>query len=79
MKNNISFEEAITKLERVTDKLEGGTLTLDESIKAYEEAMGLVGVCNSILEGAEIRVRALSEGKDGSVSDVPFAVDKDEN
>ena len=79
MKKEISFEEAIAKLESTASQLEGGGLSLDESIKAYEEAMGLVRVCNSLLEKAELRVKILTEKSDGSVSDAPFDVTDDED
>lgn len=79
MKKDMSFEEAILKLEDTVESLEGGELTLDESIKAYEEAMKLVGICNSALEKAELKVKILTEGKDGEVSDAPFDVSGDAN
>ena len=68
----ISFEDAILKLENEVKKLEGGNMTLDESILAFEEAVKLVRLCNEKLDKAERRVRILTEGLDGSVTDVPF-------
>ena len=38
----------------------------------FERAMGLVKVCNERLEDAEMRVRILTEGKDGEITDRPF-------
>ena len=77
MKNEIKFEEAIEKLETIVRDLEGGNLSLDESISAYEEAMGLVKVCYKRLSDCEIRVRQLTESGDGAVTDIPF-VNSDE-
>lgn len=73
MKND-SFEGSITELEDIVKKLESGSLTLDESIAAFEKAMGLVKLCNEKLESAEQRIRLLTESADGAVSDLPFDI-----
>ena len=72
MKKDIKFEEAIAKLEDYVRQLEGGTLSLDESIDAYTEAMKLAKLCNEKLDVAEQKVRILTEGADGTVTDIPF-------
>lgn len=72
MKKNINFEEAMSSLEEIVKKLESGTLTLDESISEFENAIKLVKICNEKLEAAEQRVRILTEGQDGTVTDKPF-------
>lgn len=72
MKDKMSFEEAFSSLENIVDKMERGELSLDDSLSAFEEAVRLVKLCNSELENAEQRVRALIEGVDGSVTDEPF-------
>ncbi len=71
---DMKFEEAMTKLEGEVKKLESGNMSLDESINAFEEAVKLIGVCNKHLENAERRVRLLTEGADGSITDVPFDI-----
>lgn len=72
---NMNFEEAMLKLEGEVKKLECGNMTLDESIATYEEAIKLVRICNDKLEGAERRVRILTEANDGSITDRPFDLD----
>lgn len=67
-----SFEGSIFELENSVKRLESGELTLDEAIAEFERAMGLVKVCNERLEDAEMRVRILTEGKDGEIIDRPF-------
>ena len=67
-----SFESSILELENSVKRLESGELTLDEAIAEFEAAMGLVKVCNERLEDAEMRVRILTEGKDGEITDRPF-------
>ena len=76
--NEINFEEAIAGLEAQVRRLEGGNMTLDESITAFEEAVKLVKICNERFENAERRVRILVEGADGTVSDAAFD-SEDEN
>lgn len=76
MSKAVKFEEAITKLEEAVRLLEGGALTLDESIDKYEEALKYVKVCNEALEKAEQKVKLLTEGNDGSISDRPFVQDE---
>ena len=68
----INFEEAILKLENEVKKLESGNMSLDDSIASFEEAVKLVRLCNQKLESAERRVRLLTEGRDGVVTDIPF-------
>lgn len=67
-----NFEEAFSSLENIVQKMESGELSLDESLAAFEEAIKLVKFCNSELEQAEQKVRILTEGSDGVVSDKPF-------
>lgn len=79
MSEKISFEEAIIKLEDRVKKLEGGNMSLDAALEAFEEAVGLVRLCNDKLEKAEARVRILTENADGSISDAPFDLQINEN
>ena len=79
MKKNMKFEEALLLLEDIVKKLENGSLSLDESLKQFEEAVELVKFCNSKLEAAEQRVRILTEAADGTVSDAPFDINENED
>lgn len=72
MNNDIKFEEAISSLEDIVRKLESGTLTLDASIAEYERAIELIRLCNDKLSIAEQKVRVLTEGADGAVTDKDF-------
>ena len=79
MKENMKFEEAMQLLEDIVRKLESGNLSLDESLSAFEEAVGLVKLCNDKLEDAEQKVRILTASASGEITDMPFAVNDDEN
>ena len=75
MKKDIKFEEALEKLEEQVRLLESGDVSLDDSLLAFEKAVGLVKICNEKLENAEQKVRILTESIDGTVSDAPFDID----
>lgn len=79
MKKTVSFEEAMTQLEESVRLLESGKMSLDESLKEYERAVGLVKICNDRLENAKRRVQLLVENDAGEVSDVRFDVKDNEN
>ena len=57
----VKFEDALKKLERIVGELEGGELPLDDSLKKYEEGVGLVRVCAQRLEQVERRVEVLTK------------------
>jgi exodeoxyribonuclease VII small subunit len=59
------FEEDLTKLEGVVERLERGELTLDESVRLFEEGVRLSAACKKELEQAEGRIQVLVEGKSG--------------
>lgn len=77
-KKDIKFEEALSGLEERVRQLESGELSLDESLKVYEEAIALVKICNEKLSKTEERVRILTEQSDGAVTDKPFGSVGDE-
>ena len=59
------FEEHLTQLETVVERLERGDLTLDESVRLFEEGMKLSRACKDELEQAEGRIQVLVEAKGG--------------
>ena len=75
---NISFEEAMKELEDSVARLESSGLSLDDSIAEFEKAVKLIRLCEDKLSAAKQRVRILTEGSDGSVSDEPFVNDNDD-
>lgn len=58
-KEEENFEELMIKLEEITNKLEKEQLSLDESVKLFEEGMQISKKCNSKLEDAEKRITML--------------------
>ncbi len=58
-KEELNFEELMIKLEDITNKLENEKLSLDESVKLFEEGMEISKECNNKLEDAEKRITIL--------------------
>jgi exodeoxyribonuclease VII small subunit len=56
-----SFEEQLTALEGVVERLERGELTLDESVRLFEEGVKLSEACKKELEAAEGKIQVLVE------------------
>ena len=50
---NLSFEESLSKLEEIVNKLENGDVPLDDAINEFNNAMKLVKTCNDKLTAAE--------------------------
>ena len=73
MSSTMKFEEALSKLEEAVRLLEGGKLTLDESIEKYEDALKYVRVCNEMLEKAEQKVKILVNNGNGSYDERDFS------
>ncbi len=74
---DLSFEEAIARLEVIVKAMEGDAVTLDESLSLYEEGVALVRRCNRELDEAEQRVRILQKTPDGEIKPAPFATTED--
>jgi exodeoxyribonuclease VII small subunit len=71
-----TFEEHLTKLESVVERLERGDLSLDESVRLFEDGMKLSSACKKELEQAEGRIQVLIEGKGGAMKPVDLELDK---
>lgn len=63
----LSFEEALARLETITEQIERGQIGLEESITRYEEGMRLVQQCREMLARAEYRIQQIHQQTDGSV------------
>ena len=59
--NVINFEKTFTELEDLVKKMEGGDLSLEESLKYFERGMLLTKNCQQALNKAEQKVRILLE------------------
>jgi exodeoxyribonuclease VII small subunit len=61
----LSFEEALEKLEKIVQDLESGDLSLEESVKSFENGIELSKLCKKKLESAEQRVKKIVEKEGG--------------
>lgn len=59
----LKYEQAVKRLEEIVAKLEGGSLSLDESLKLYEEGAKLLDYCRKTLELAKQRIIDINEVK----------------
>ena len=67
-----SFEESLKKLESIVEQLEKGDLALEDSLKLFEEGVGLSAACKQELDAAEGKVQMLVKQRDGSVKPSRF-------
>ncbi len=61
---NMTYETALKRLEEIAGLLDSGNLSLDESLKLFEEGTKLTSFCNSCLEKAKLKITKLSEKED---------------
>ncbi|WAH39012.1 exodeoxyribonuclease VII small subunit [Alicyclobacillus dauci] len=59
-KPNLTFEDAMKRLEEIVRQLEAGELPLSESLEKYQESMQLVKFCREQLDKAELQLEQLS-------------------
>lgn len=74
----IRFEDAVKRLEEIVNKLEAGDLSLDDSIKLFEEGVRLYQVCIKRLDEAEKKVEILLKDKNGIRLLKPFELKESE-
>ncbi len=68
----LTFEQALHELEEVVGRLEAGQSTLEESMALFERGQELVAICNTALDGAELRLQKVRTAKGGAYEVVPL-------
>ncbi|QEO17884.1 exodeoxyribonuclease VII small subunit [Acetobacter vaccinii] len=71
----LSFEDALSELEKIVRGLEGGQMKLEDAIAAYERGAALRQHCEARLSEAEARVQAIVQRSDGSLDMKPMDQD----
>ena len=71
MKKTIKFEDALSRLDEIVEKMERGKMELEESLGLFEEGVKLVRFCSSKLEEAKKKVEILVKKGDKMVPE-PF-------
>ena len=67
VKKQPTFEEALSELEAIVEKMEQGVLPLEESVQAFTRGTELVGICSAKLQSAEDQIKKLEA--DGTLAD----------
>lgn len=70
-KRNYPFETSLERLEKLVEQMEEGDLTLEDSLKTFEEGIRLTRECQQALAAAEQKVKLLIE-ENGQVSASDF-------
>lgn len=65
---DLSFEDALSRLEGIVSRLESGQAPLEESISLYEEGARLKALCEARLKAAQLRVEQIVVGSDGKAA-----------
>ena len=69
----LNFEETIKQLELIVNELEKGNLSLDESVKKFEEGIKLSKLCNQFLNNEEKKINILINN-DGKLEEEKFEI-----
>jgi exodeoxyribonuclease VII small subunit len=63
----VSFEKAFERLEEILEQMNSGELSLDLSLKLYEEADRLISTCGTKLNEAEQKIETLIKNREGEL------------
>lgn len=69
---DISFEDAMKRLDAITAELSAQGVTLERSLELYEEGVKLCALCNEKLESTERKIKILKLGNSGEVIEEDF-------
>jgi len=69
---NKTFEESMQRLEQIVRAMERGDVSLDESLKLFQEGTELVRSCNQLLDDAQLQVKKIMTAPDGSPVEEDF-------
>ncbi|MDD6727813.1 MAG: exodeoxyribonuclease VII small subunit [Eubacteriales bacterium] len=61
MKKEMTWEEAMARIEEITALLESNTISLDESMKLFEEGTKLTAFCSKQLDTARQKITTLTK------------------
>ena len=73
---NLSFEEALSRLEGVVEAMESGDVPLAELLAKFEEGSKLLQQCETRLKEAELKIEQLKKQKEGATF-APFGTDRE--
>jgi exodeoxyribonuclease VII small subunit len=65
----LTFEAAMARLEEIVADLESGKLSLEESLRKFEEGIALGKTCREFLDRADVRIRTLTVSQNGDATE----------
>lgn len=66
--SDIDFDSGLKQLEGIVQRLDAGELSLEESLKVFEEGIVLVGLLTKKLDEAEKKIETLTQAENGSIA-----------
>jgi exodeoxyribonuclease VII small subunit len=63
--DNLTFEKAFEQLQSILEKMNSGTLSLQESLGLFEKGEKLMRHCETLLKSAEQKIEMISKGEGG--------------
>ena len=76
-KENISFEDAMKRLDTISNELSREGVALEDALALYEEGVKLVRMCNNKLEDTERKIKILKLSAEGEIKEEDFTVSND--
>lgn len=73
----MKFEEAISRLEKIVQQLEEGEKSLEGSLKLFEEGIKLSKFCSGKLEEAKKKIEILTKSEKGELAAKPFNLEEE--
>jgi len=74
---DVSFEDALQKLEAIVDSMEGGDLPLESLLAKFEEGAKLAATCQAKLAEAETKIRQIEKNSAGEITAKPIHLAED--
>lgn len=74
IKESLTFEQALARLEVIVKSLENGSAPLDDSLSMFEEGISLVRFCSDKLVDAENKIKVLVSDQNGNMTEQNFGV-----
>ncbi len=72
---NVTFEAGMQRLEQIVRAMERGDVSLEESLKLFQEGTELVRRCGKLLDNAELQVKAVTASESGAPVEEAFSDD----
>ena len=72
---DVTFEDAVEKLESIVEEMESDDLPLEKLLLRYEEGASMVKFCGEKLKAAELKVEQLEESLEGELKARPLSID----